>query len=93
MQWLQNCWTRFEMVFNDGSAVTFKGLPGIGWENITYFDEQGNKISYKELKRKYAWCEFISLLDEDGHRDFVYGDMSKWSEYVKSKEGYDDNRT
>lgn len=47
MQWLQNGWTRFEMVFYDGKVVMFKALPNIGWENIKYFDEQYNEISYK----------------------------------------------
>lgn len=84
LQWLQNGWTCFEMVFNDGNVVTFKGLPCIGWENIKYFDKQGNKISYKELKRKYGYCEFLSSFDERGRRIFVSGSESKWLEYIKN---------
>ena len=84
MQWLQNGWTRFEMVFYDGKVVMFKALPCLGWENIKYFDEQYNEISYKELKRKYGYCEFLSSFDERGRRIFVSGSASKWLEYIKN---------
>lgn len=72
------------MVFYDDKIITFKALPCIGWENIKYFDEQGEEFSYQELKRKYGWCEFASSFDEDGQRIFAFGDEEKWEKYMKT---------
>ena len=84
MQWLQSGWTQFEMVFYDDKIITFKALPCIGWENIKYFDEQDEEVSYQELKRKYGWCEFVSSFDKNGQRIFALGDEEKWAKYIEN---------
>ncbi len=84
MHWLKSGWTQFEMVFHDGKVITFKALPCIGWGNIKYLDEQGEEVSYQELKSKYGRCEFASSFDGDGQRRFALGDEEKWEKYIEN---------